>query len=113
VRLGKIGRRDGPNAQPAAADELAERRIAAARACRGWQELDADDLVQRDRGFLVHADSDEAFRVYRGDAFSPSGAVVADMTPLAFYVDADGVHVLERCPDTWSELTYQRERAAR
>jgi hypothetical protein len=92
-------------------DEIHERRIAAARACRAWQELDPADLVERDRGYLVHADTDEAFQVYRGAAFSPSGEIVSDMTPLRFYVDEDGtVVVLELQPDSWSELTYQAAR---
>ncbi len=85
-------------------------RIAAARACRAWQEIDADRLVRRERGYLVDAETDEAFRRYPGDAFSYSGEIVADQEPLTFFV-LDDVHVLTKEPDTWSKIVYQRERA--
>jgi hypothetical protein len=74
-------------------------------------EVDRADLVERGRGYLVHADSNEAFQLYRGAAFSPSGEIVSDMVPLRFYLDEDGtVVVLELQPDSWSELTYQAAR---
>lgn len=109
MKFGRIGRED---AHPLIAEEAVRRRVEQARRCRAWIELDPAELVRRDGGYLVHADTDEAFQVYRGDAFSPAGEVVADMTPLRFYVDGDHVIVLEKQPNSWSELTYQRERAA-
>jgi hypothetical protein len=60
----------------------------------------------------VHAETDEAFRPYRGDAFSRSGQLVSDLTPLAFVVADGDVLVLERQPRKWSEIVYQRERSA-
>lgn len=86
-------------------------RIGAARCCHAWTELDADDLVPRERDYLVSAESDVAYRRYMGDAFSPAGAVVSDQTPLAFYVTDGDVVVLERLPQKWSEIVYERERA--
>jgi hypothetical protein len=91
--------------------KLAQQRIAAARACRKWQEIDAGRLVRRERGYFVDAESDAAYRRYAGDAFSPSGTIVADQTALAFYVAEGDVCVLERQPRKWSEIVYQRERA--
>jgi hypothetical protein len=106
MKLGKIGRDVHPSA-----DGAAQRRVEAARRCAPWVEVDRTDLVERERGYFVHADSDEAFRVYRGAAFSPSGEIVSDMVPLRFYVDEDGtVVVLELQPDSWSQLTYQAAR---
>lgn len=105
MKLGTIGRDAHPSA-----DAGAHRRVAGARRCRAWTELDPTDLVQRERGYLVHADTDEAFLLYRGDAFSPSGEVVADLTPLRFLVDGDDVVMLELQPDSWSAMTYQAAR---
>ncbi len=105
TKLGRIG--DDPSP---AADDPGRRRVAAARACRAWEEINVDRLVRRERGYLVDAESDAAYRSYGGDAFSPSGAIVADMTPLFFFVAGDDVHVLAKEPRTWSEITYERER---
>jgi hypothetical protein len=96
---------------PTPQDELRERRLARARACRAWTELDRSELIERERGYLVRAETDEAFLLYRGDAFSGSGVVVASMTPLYFTVDDDGVHVLEKQLGTWSEHVHARARA--
>jgi hypothetical protein len=106
-----IGRRGGRTSRPAPADTPAARMIEAARSCPAWTELDPDDLVQRERGYLVSAETDEAFQPYMGDAFSPGGVLVADMTPLAFVVADSDVLVLERQPQKWSELLYHHERA--
>ena len=93
MNLGKIGRED---AHPLTADDqAAQRRVERARRCGAWSELDPADLVQRERGYLILADTDEAFLPYRGDAFSPSGEIVADVAPLRFYVDGDDVVLLE------------------
>jgi len=48
---------------------------------------------------------------YRGDALSAGGAILADMTPLAFYVDDNRLHFHERQPEPWSQLVYRRARA--
>ncbi len=91
-------------------DQLAPRRIAAARSCRAWRELDPAELVTRESGYFVDPESDVAYRKYAGDALSPSAEVVADMSPLAFFVQDGDVVILEQCPETWTELTYQRAR---
>ncbi len=59
-----------------------------------WTEIDADRLVRRER-FLVDTETDEVFRRYPGDAFSPSAEIVADQA-LTFYVSGGDVFVLER-----------------
>jgi hypothetical protein len=105
----KFGRSE--QSTPTTAESLAARRIEAARHCRAWTELNPDVLVQRERRYYVNAETDETFEVYRGDAFSPAGDGVADMTPLAFIVRDGDVIVLERLPHTWSEIVYQRARA--
>jgi hypothetical protein len=106
-----IGRRGTEGtSRPAPADALAATRIEAARRCGAWTELDPNELVERERGYVVHAESDECYLAYRGDAFSRAGAVVSDRTPLAFYVLDGDVVVLER-QGVWSDLLYQRERA--
>jgi hypothetical protein len=86
-------------------------QLAAARACRAWTELDREQLVERGR-YFVHAQTDAAVRVYRGDAFAPSGAVLSDQTPLYFYAGADGEPVmLEKQPQPWTEIVYRMQRA--
>ncbi len=100
-----------PEPQPPTPTQLAQLRIAAARACRAWEEIDVDRLVRRERGYLVDAESDEVFRAYPGDAFSPGAMVVADQEPLTFYVASGDVFVLEKQPEMWSEILYRRERA--
>jgi hypothetical protein len=118
----KIGRRGGPTSELAAAAdtfeqrqaaEIRDLRIMAARRCRNWTELDPADLVPRERGFLVSASTDDAFVPYRGAALSRSGQLISDAVPLAFYVAGDEVHFLERQSRKWSEIVYERERAAR
>jgi hypothetical protein len=94
-------------------DQIREFRLASARHCKNWTEIDSDELVERDRGRLVHAGTDEVFERYGGDAFSRSGQIIADWSPLHFYVTPDrDVVVLERLPRTWSQMVYERERAA-
>jgi hypothetical protein len=107
-----IGRRRGERTTrpEAAPDALAATRIEAARACRAWTELDPADLFEREHAYVVHGETDEAFLPYRGDAFSPSGLVVSDQTPVAFVVVDGDLLVLERQPQSWSDLLYQRER---
>jgi hypothetical protein len=92
-------------------DEIHERRIAAARACRAWQEIDGEKLIRRDH-YLVDPDTDEAYEPYRGDALSPGAVAVADMTPLVFFVEGNRLVFLERQSESWSEILYQRERRA-
>jgi hypothetical protein len=103
-----LGRRSTP--EPIQPDDLPARRVAAARRCGAWTELDPVVLVPRDR-YLVHASTDEVFQRYRGDAFSPAGALISDMTPLAFIVHDGDVVMLERQSQRWSELVCQRARA--
>lgn len=95
-------------------DQRRELLVAAARACRAWTEIDRSELVERERGYVVRAATDECFRRYRGDAFSPSGTIVADQTRLSFYVDeSGGLHMLEPESRPWSEIVYERERRLR
>lgn len=104
-------RREVSGPAPFVGDDVRAWRIKAARKCHAWTELDPAMLVTRERGFLVHSESDEAFTAYRGDAFSPGGMIVADQTPLYFFV-TDDVHVLEKQSEPWSAIVYQRERRA-
>ncbi len=93
----KLGRHaSDPLAVPP--DKLALRRVAAARACRNWTEIEAARLVPQPRGRFTDSETDEVFARYPGDAFSPSAEIVADMTPLYFFVASGDVHVLERQP---------------
>lgn len=110
--LGTIGREPEPARTPRPQDARRARRIAGARACRAWTEYDLAELVPRERGYYVHVETDAAFQVYLGDAFSPAGDVIADMQPLAYVISDGDVLVLERQPRTWSEIVYQRERPA-
>jgi hypothetical protein len=112
VRLSTtIGRRGEGTSRSAPSDALAATRVEQARRCRSWSEIANGVLVQRERGILVNVETDEAFQVYRGDAFSRAGEVVSDMTPLRFVVRDGDVLMLERLPQTWSEIVYQRARA--
>ena len=109
MKLGTLfGQREKPKAVFAVPDAAGRRRIAAARACKAWTEIDADWLVQRGRDYLVDPETDAVYRPYPGDAFSPSAAVLSDMVEL-FYVVRDGdVRILQRQPETWSEITARR-----
>jgi hypothetical protein len=51
---------------------------------------------------------------HTGAVWNHAGRIeFGDQAPLYFAVQADGdVLVLERQPHSWSEITYQRERAA-
>jgi hypothetical protein len=105
-----IGRRSAVGTSgPAPADALAEQRIEAARRCHAWVELD-DELVERGHGYFVDAASDAVYLRYRGDAFTRAGQVLSDQAPLYFTVK-DDVLVLEKQPESWSQLIYRRERA--
>ena len=69
--------------------ELRRARVAAARGNARWVELEAVDLVERDR-YLVSAETDEYFTRSRGVVFeSGSATVIADQAPLRFYIDAE------------------------
>jgi hypothetical protein len=106
--------RNGETVEERDAAEQRDRRIVAARRCSAWTEIDDPAvLVQRERGYLVNAATDEAFQLYRGAAYSPSGALISNMTPLYFYVADGEVIVLERQVRPWSQIVYERERAAR
>jgi hypothetical protein len=48
---------------PTPQDEPRERRLFAVGACRAWTEIDRFELVERERGYLVNAETDEAFSV--------------------------------------------------
>jgi hypothetical protein len=105
-----IGRDDTPPAP--SADEIMQRRIASARVCGAWTELDPDDLVQRGE-VVVSLSTDQAYKASRGDNFGRDGRVVSDRSPLFYVVDGGAVRVLERLPRSWSELLYERERRLR
>jgi hypothetical protein len=114
VKFGRRGTSYAGAAEPSVdAERLADFRVRSARACHAWQELDAADLVQRGRGYLVSASTDEVFRSYKGDAFSAGGQIVSDQQPLAFTVRDGDVRVLERQPGTWSERIYEQQQQAR
>jgi hypothetical protein len=109
VRLfGRIGALETVEDRDAAA--IRARRVAGARRCHLWQELDPTDLVRRERGYLVSASTDDAFLVHKGAAFARDGSLISDYAPLYFYLDDGDVHVLEH-QGKWSEIVYQRERA--
>lgn len=85
-------------------DTILKARVSAARRMAEWEELREVALVPRGR-FLVDAETDRMFTLYRGETFeSGSSSVIIDR-PLAFYVDRDGELVfLEVVPGrTWSE----------
>jgi len=110
VRFASLGRGTGEAATVA---EIARTRVAAARGCAAWTELDEADLVERGR-FTVSLATDTAFTQYRGAAFGRDGTVVSDRTPLWFTVTGGGdVRVFERVPRSWSAIVYQRERRLR
>lgn len=79
-----------------------------------FSEVAESALVERER-FLVDADSDAFFRVYRGVVFSPgSSNVIADKTRLSFYVTGDDFLVfLEEQSETWSEYLERHARRQR
>src|SRR5688572_29220260 len=89
------------------AEFLREKRVEHARAMRAWVEHRETDFVRRPPGYLVHADSDEVFTVYRGSIFSPASAyiILNESLDQHWYVDgAGGIVFLERAmPRTWSE----------
>lgn len=94
-------------------DELvAEARVEAARKNPDWVEVEEIDLVVR-KPWLVHAESDELYSVFRGAIFERGSArlVFNYSVPLAFYVDRTGsVVFLERRPGTWSDVVAKRAR---
>jgi hypothetical protein len=94
-------------------DEIRRNRIASARKCAAWTELDPADLVPRNGPFLVSSASDSVFTMYRGAVWNPLGGIAhSEANPLFFTIDDGDVHLYERQPWTWSERVYQRERSA-
>ena len=97
-------------------DEAAvrERRVEVARRNHLWTELTETDLVPRAR-YLVHAETDELFTLYRGVVFQTgSSTLIADRTSMHFYVDRDGGLVfLKHQAGSWSELIERKARRAR
>ena len=98
---------------------LRPRRLEVARRNSVWTEIE-NDLVPRNRGlWLVSASTDAIYTPTRGVVFqSHSISVIADRTPLSFYVDPDGDLVfLEQLPGTWTQhlerqAAKERRRAA-
>ena len=93
-------------------DEVGVARIAAARRCSVWRELDGP-LVRRGP-WWVDAATDRLFTPYRGQVFAPGSASIAfaDTTALVFTVDGDRLTLYEpvRSPATWSEHVTRRAR---
>lgn len=89
-------------------DEKAVRqaRVKAARRV-GWEEIPKERLRPRGRGWLVDAESDRVFTIYRGATFERGSAtIIPDRNrTLAFYLDDEGWPVvLEPLGRTWSEI---------
>ena len=94
--------------------ELREARVEAARRIPQWTEVEETLFVRRGP-FLVHADDDTLWSVYRGTVWNPSSANVifnADL-PMTFYVDRAGdVRFVEKVGGTWSAIVERRTRHA-
>ena len=92
-------------------EALRTKRLEVARRNSMWTEIE-DDLVSRGRGWLVSASTDAIYQRVRGVVFaSHSVTVIADYSPLHYYVDDQGeIHFLERLPGTWTEYVERRER---
>jgi hypothetical protein len=94
-------------------DEIRQQRIASARKCHHWEELDPADLIPRGPRFLVSASTDAVFVPYAGAVWNALGGIdFAEQNPLNFTIDGGDVQLYERQPWTWSERVYQRERGA-
>jgi hypothetical protein len=99
----------------ASVDEVRVARIAAARRCEAWREIDGP-LIRRGPRFLnwwVHAESDRIFRPYAAAAFATASAsIVADRAELVFTVEGDTLTLFERVasPTTWSEHVARQAR---
>jgi hypothetical protein len=110
--LASIGRGE-PRSDPAL-DELRAARLAAARKCQAWTEVEEVDLVKR-AVWLVSATTDELFSRYTGATFGRTGRIeFAAEQPLVFYVNRNAdVVVLEKCqsPSTWSEVVEKQAKA--
>jgi hypothetical protein len=88
------------------------KRLEVARSNAKWTEI-PNDLVPRNQGrWLVSAETDAIYTLFRGTVFAPlSVNVVANLTELSFYVDSDGDLVfLERLPGKWSEHVERQAR---
>jgi hypothetical protein len=79
-------------------------RLEVARRNSKWTEIE-NDLVPRNRGWLVSASTDAICQPVRGVVFQPwTVTVTADQAALFYFVDDDGeLHFLERIPGTWTE----------
>ena len=89
---------------------IRERRVEVARRNTRWTELRETGLVRRGR-WLVHAETDELFKVCRGTIFLTGEAVIAfnDQVEMHFYVDRDGdIVFLQRDRGTWSDVVAKR-----
>ena len=92
-------------------DAIREARVEVARRNHDWTELRETDLVRRAR-YLVHAETDELFKLHRGVVFQTgSSTLIADRFPMFWYVDREGGLVfLSRVAGTWSEVVAKRAR---
>lgn len=117
-RLGSIGGRDvSPSEREIAAGEakVREAQIAFARRNDRWTEIaPAARLVKRGP-FLVDAETDFVYSVYRGQVFGWRSvtALIPDVSLTFFLNRADELVFLERAKTarTWSEIVERRERA--
>jgi hypothetical protein len=93
-----------------AEDEIRDRRVEVARRNSKWTEIEEPSaLVRRGRLYIVHADTDEVFKPYRGVVFATGSAtVIADQTALYFYVRDEELTFLELEPGTWSDRVAKR-----
>jgi hypothetical protein len=94
------------------ADEVGAARIAAARGCSAWTELDGP-LIARGP-WWVDAQSDRLYTPFRGAVWEPGSAslVFAGTVPLAFTVHGGELTLFERVvsPASWSEVVAKRAR---
>jgi hypothetical protein len=81
VRIG------APAKRRTSGQKLTDARIAAARRCTAWSEIEPD-FVERGP-VLVSAATDFIYKMYRGALFETGSAtLISDQMPLFFYVSA-------------------------
>ena len=96
----KLGRLHDGERSTLPADKLRAARLANVRQRTRWAEIPESRLVRRGP-WLVDAEDDRIYTVYKGDVFDSTGRVIFDDTreDLSFAVDKDGdIAILERSP---------------